>query len=175
MLTPQIQQLSQLVAQYILAQRETWHPRAVPLSVSQREAMAPFFSRELLESIRLLVLDGERIANPSFYPALRAAGFGNLPDHSMAEAITFADCVVAHVPFTEPLLFHELVHAEQYRQLGIPRFAELYLRGFLSGGGYDGIPLERNAYALGDRYEKDPTRAFSVADEVALWVAQGLF
>jgi hypothetical protein len=34
------------------------------------------------------------------------------------------------------LLFHELVHVEQYRQLGIPRFAELYVRGFLSGGGY---------------------------------------
>ena len=171
----QIEQLSQLVAQYILTQRESWLPRVVPLSASQREAMTPFFSSEMLEATRLLVLDEERIANPSFYPALRAAGFGNLPDHSMAEAITFADCVVAHVPFAEPLLFHELVHAEQYRQLGIPRFAELYLRGFLSGGGYDCIPLERNAYALGDRYEKDPTRAFSVADEVALWVAQGLF
>ena len=171
----QIQQLSQLVAQYVLAQRETWLPRAVPLSEAQREAMAPFFSRESLETTRLLVLDGERIANPSFYPALQAAGFGNLPDHSMAQAIIFADCVVAHVHFTEPLLFHELVHVEQYRQLGIPRFAELYLRGFLSGGGYDCIPLERNAYALGDRYEKDPTRAFSVAEEVASWVAQGLF
>src|SRR2546429_7268300 len=43
-------------------------------------------------------------------------------------------------------LFHELVHAEQYRQLGVGRFAELYIRGFLSGGGYDGIPLEVNAY-----------------------------
>jgi hypothetical protein len=50
-------------------------------------------------------------------------------------------------PFTDGLLFHELVHVEQYRQLGIPRFAELYVRTFLSGGGYDGIPLEINAYA----------------------------
>ncbi len=33
-------------------------------------------------------------------------------------------------------LFHELVHVEQYRQLGVPRFSELYVRGFLSGGRY---------------------------------------
>ena len=87
----QIQQLSQLVEQYILAQQKTWFPRAVPLSASQRAAMAPFFSRELLETTRLLVLDGERIANLSFYPMLQAAGFGNLPDLSTAQAITFAD------------------------------------------------------------------------------------
>jgi len=43
------------------------------------------------------------------------------------------------------LLFHELVHVEQHRQLGIPRFADLYVRGFLSGGSYEAIPLEVNA------------------------------
>jgi hypothetical protein len=42
------------------------------------------------------------------------------------------------------------------RQLGIPRFAELYVRGFLSGGGYDGIPLEINAYDLCGKFERSP-------------------
>ena len=93
----------------------------------------------------------------------------------MAEAVTFADCVVAHVSFTPSLLFHEPVHVEQYRQLGVPRFAELYVKGFLSGGGYMGIPLERNAYALGDLYERDSTQPFSVAEDVAAWVEQGRF
>src|SRR5690349_24230460 len=55
--------------------------------------------------------------------------------------------------FRSGVLFHEVVHAEQYRQLGLGRFAELYVRGFLSGGGYDGIPLEVNAYTLGTRFE----------------------
>ena len=32
-------------------------------------------------------------------------------------------------PFSNGLLFHELVHVEQYRQLGIPRFSELYVGG----------------------------------------------
>lgn len=58
--------------------------------------------------------------------------------------------------------------AEQYRQLGIPRFAELYVLGFLSGGEYDGIPLEVNAYDLGGRFERSPQTRFSVADEVGM-------
>jgi hypothetical protein len=58
------------------------------------------------------------------------------------------------------------VHVEQYRQLGIGRFAELYVRGFLAGGGYDGIPLEMQAYALDKRFALAPDQRFSVADEV---------
>lgn len=90
-------------------------------------------------------------------------------------AITFANVVVSHEPLSDGLLFHELVHVEQYRQLGIERFAELYVRGFLAGGGYDSIPLEVNAYTLGAHYEAEPQRAFSVADEVREWVASGKF
>ena len=63
-------------------------------------------------------------------------------------AVTFQDVVVSHEPFSDGLLFHEFVHVEQYRQLGRARFAELYVRGFLAGRGYPGIPLEINAYAL---------------------------
>ena len=62
---------------------------------------------------------------------LRTMGFPNLPDQSTMGAITFNDVVVSHEPFSSGLLFHELVHVEQYRQLGVPRFAELYVRGFL--------------------------------------------
>jgi hypothetical protein len=44
-----------------------------------------------------------------------------------------------------------------------------------SGGGYDGIPLEVNAYALGHQFEGKPRRQISVADEVARWVREGRF
>jgi hypothetical protein len=101
---------------------------------------------------------------------LAGMGFSNLPDFSQMAATTFGDVVVTHVAFTDGLLFHELLHVEQYRQLGVPRFSELYVRGFLSGGGYDGIPLEANAYALGRQFEGNPRQPFSVADEVAKWV-----
>jgi hypothetical protein len=171
----QIAQVSGLVAQYIAAQRERYASRAIPLSTQQRATMTGFFSPALLGDARLVVLTGERVTNPDFYPMLRSLGFDNLPDQSAMGAITFSDVVVSHGPFADGLLFHELVHVEQYRRLGVPTFSKLYVQGFLNGGGYEGIPLERNAYMLGERFEKDPTRQFSVADEVATWISGGRF
>jgi hypothetical protein len=173
-LTPeQIAQVSELVAGYISAQREKYAPRAVSLSAQQRAPLEPFFALEVLDSVRVLVLERERVPNPDFYPMLRGFGFANLPDQSAMGAITFCDVVVSHEPFTAGLLFHELVHVEQYRQLGIPRFSELYVRGFLNGGSYEAIPLEVNAYALEDRFRRDPGRTFSVQEEVAKLEAEG--
>jgi hypothetical protein len=174
MLAPaQITQLAGLVAQYISSQRTKYGSRAVPLSAEQRTAMFYFFSPEVLGAARLLVLRSERVSNPDFYPMLKAMGFDNLPDQSTMGGITFSDVVVAHAPFTDGLLFHELVHVEQYRQLGIPKFSELYVRGFLTGGSYAAIPLEVNAYTLGDRFEANPRQSFSVEDEVKRWAAEG--
>jgi hypothetical protein len=70
---------------------------------------------------------------------LRSLGFNNRPDQSTMGAITFSDVVVSHEPFSDGLLFHELVHVEQYRQLGISRFSERYVQGFLTGGSYEAI------------------------------------
>jgi hypothetical protein len=173
-LTPdQTAQVSCLVAGYIATQREKFAPRAVPLSPEQRASVAAFFSPELLSSVRLLVLRGERVPNPDFYPMLRGLGFEGLPDQSTMAAITFCDVVVSHEPFSDGLLFHELVHVEQYRQLGVPRFSELYVRGFLNGGRYEAIPLEVNAHTLEDEFRRDPRRKFSVQAEVAHWLAEG--
>jgi hypothetical protein len=171
----QVHQVSGLVAEYITSQRTKYRPRALPLSTEQRRAMARFFSPQVRESARLLVFDGERVANPDFYPMLRSLGFNNLPDQSTMGAITFVDTVVSHGPFNDGLLFHELVHVEQYRQLSIAKFSALYVRGFLHSGGYDGIPLERNAYTLGERFEKYPAGRFSVENEVAGWIADDRF
>jgi hypothetical protein len=167
--------VSRLAAQYISNQRARYFPVAEPLSDDQKTAMGGFFSDELLNETRLVVLVNRRVSNPAFYALLRAIGFRNLLDQSRMAAITFLDTLVAQVPVTDELLFHELVHVEQYRQLGISKFADLYVRGFLHGGGYDGIPLERNAYLLGDRYEQDRASRFSVAGVVAAWISEGRF
>ncbi len=173
-LTPdQTAQVSELVAEYISAQRGKYAARAVPVSAQQRAPLEAFFAREVLDNTRILVLEGERVANPDFYPMLRSLGFTNLPDQSAMGAITFCDVVVSHQRFTAALLFHELVHVEQYRQLGIPRFSELYVRGFLNGGSYEAIPLEVNAYNLEGRFRRDPRRGFSVQADVAQWSAEG--
>jgi hypothetical protein len=175
-LTPdQIAQVTGLVAQYISTQREKYSPRAIPLSAQQRAAMKGFFSPPVLNSTRLLVLERERVGNPDFYPMLKGLGFRNLPDQSTMGAITFCDVVVSHEPFSNGLLFHELVHVEQYRQLGIPRFSELYVRGFLNGGSYEALPLEVNAYTPEGRFGANPVQQFSVAEEVRKWVVEARF
>jgi hypothetical protein len=174
-LTPElIDEVSSLVAGYIPAQREEALPLAVPLSPEQRTSMDGFFLPEVLDT-RLRLLTESCVVNPSFYVPLQRLGFTNLPNFATMAAVTFGDVVVSHQPLSDGLLFHELVHVEQYRQLGIARFAELYVRGFLSGGGYYGIPLEINAYGLGGRFERNPLARFSVADEVSAWVRDGRF
>jgi hypothetical protein len=171
--TEQITEVSRLVAEHISAQRENYALRAQPLSAQQRATVAAFFSAELLGNTRLLLLQGERVANPEFYPMLRGLGFKNLPDQSAMAAITFCDVVVSHEPFSEGLLFHEHMHVEQYRQLGIHHFSELHVRGFLNGGSYEAIPLEMDAYALEERFRSDSRRGFSVQQEVARSLGEG--
>jgi hypothetical protein len=83
---------------------------------------------------------------------------------------TFEDVVVHVQPLTTSLLFHELVHAVQYKHLGLNGFAKLYVRGFLTGGSYEEIPLEKQAYGLEDRFSRNPTRPFSVEDDVTHWI-----
>jgi hypothetical protein len=168
----QLEWVIQQVAEYIEWQRQTHRSGAVPLNAGQKAAMQPFFLPSTLESARVLVLTGDRVGNPPFYRALVQMGFdaAALPDFSLMAAITFVDTVVSHEPFTERLLFHELVHVVQYEKLGLAEFASKYVRGFLSGGSYDGIPLEMNAYELDARFAGIHTKAFSVSDEVQMWV-----
>ena len=109
---------------------------------------------------RLLVLDGTHAENPSLSPQMRQMGFIKLPYILETAAVTFCDVVISHRPFSDGLLFHELVHVEQCRQLGIARYAWLYVSGFLFCGGYDGIPLELNTYQFGGKFESNPLTRF---------------
>ncbi|SRR6266404_2608073 len=153
-----------------LRNREEFAGRASALPLALLVQMNGFFRPELLGSTRAVVLENQRVGNPDFYPELEAVGFRNLPDFSGMAAITFNDVIVSHEPFGSPLLFHELVHVEQYKQLGVDRFAELYVKGFLSGGSYEAIPLELNAYGLECTFRNYPHRGFSVESEVAAFL-----
>jgi hypothetical protein len=175
--TAQVEWIVQQVRAYIEHQRQTYRPGAEPLSLSQKNAMRPFFPEPVVGSTRLLVHTGERVSNPPFYPQLVQMGFSpaDLPDFAHMAAITFVDTVVSHEPFTDRLLFHELVHVVQYEKLGVPEFAAKYVRGFLSGGSCEAIPLEMNAYELDARFAAAPTKAFSVCHEVQMWVGTDRF
>ena len=173
----QVEWVIQQVVAYIEHQRQTYRPGAMPLSLSQKTAMHPFFPQSALDSTRLVVLAGQRVANPPFYGELVKMGFAPaaLPDFALMAAITFVDTVVSHEPFTNSILFHELVHVVQYQKLGLIEFAAKYVRGFLGGGSYEAIPLEVNAYELEARFAAEPTKPFAVADDVQAWIDAGRF
>lgn len=164
-----VSQLATMVENYISTSREKFAPQALPLSDAQRAAMQPFFPAAVLDSARLCVLRGTRVPNPSMYSMAKMMGIRNLPDFSDMTAITFVDVIVSHEDFTDALLFHELVHVTQYAQMGVREFASRYVNGFIQGGSYEEIPLEKHAYLLGERFSKDANQVFSVDDEVRQW------
>ncbi len=111
--------------------------------------------------------------DPILYPLVRLFGIKGMLEMSSIGAITLVD-VVAYPDELDPgTLFHELVHVVQYRVLGLKQFARLYVRGFLERGGYEGIPLERQAYQLGARFDREPKGLFSVEEEVIRWHSAG--
>lgn len=165
------------VAEYIQQQRQTYRQSAASLNATQMAAMQPFFPKSTLDSTRVIVLSGERVGNPALNGQLVKMGFepATLPNFSLMTAITFVDTVVSHEQFTDRLHFHELVHLVQYEKLGVAEFAAKYVRGFLSGGSYDAIPLERNAYELDERFATAPATDCSVSDEARRWIRADRF
>ena len=158
-----IAQLSAWVADYIAGQRDAFKDKARPIASEHRQILQLFFPADVLDLIR--VVHG-RAAEPGFYSKLRAIGIRNAPPFSDMAGITFQDVVVHVETLTLPLLFHELVHAVQYKHLGLKGFADAYVRGFLSGGSYEEIPLEKQAYELEGRFAANSGAVFSVEDDV---------
>ncbi len=171
----QVEIVSTLLAGFLMEQRGRYYRSARPIELDTQLGLQGFFRKDLLELVRTLQLDSGSMANPDFYPQLEKMGMKDLPDFSEIEAITFGDVIVFSQPMTTGLLFHELVHTEQYRQLGIAGFAKRYVGGFLQSGAYEAIPLEIQAYGLGAEFEANPHRPFSVEQEVHRWMLEGRF
>jgi len=159
----QIAEVTKWVAAYIDEQRDIFAPNASPITPEHERRLRAFFPADVLNQVRIV---HGRPSEPSFYPQLRAIGIHNAPRFSQMAGITFQDIVVHVEPLTPALLFHELVHAVQYKHLGLQGFAEYYVRGFLSGGAYEEIPLEKQAYELEARFSADHGNAFSVEADV---------
>jgi hypothetical protein len=158
-----IQPLSAWMAAYIAEQRAAFHSKAASIGAGHKQALQAFFPADVLNNLR--VVRG-RAPQPAFYQQLRAMGIGNAPAFSGMAGVTFQDVVVHVEALTIPLLFHELVHAVQYKHLGLQGFADAYVRGFLTGGSYEEIPLEKQAYELEARFSEDSAAMFSVENDV---------
>lgn len=171
----QLEFVSTQLAEFLTSERERHRPQSVAISAEQKETLRAYFRPELLERTRVRQLGNESLRNPDFYSAVRGMGIRNLPDLSRIEALTFVDVIVFVMPITTKLLFHELVHAEQFRQMGALAFARRYANGFMQSETYEAIPLEIQAYGLGAHFEAEPNRPFAVEEEVGRWIADGRF
>jgi hypothetical protein len=163
------------VCSYLQRQRDHYAEIAVTLPNHHKALMWPYFSATLLDRVRLIKLEGERVPNPPFYEQYRALGFVNLPELPHLHALTFLDVMVFNERITERSLFHALVHAVQFEVLGLARYANLFVRSFVSTKLHFSVPLEAHAFSLESRFAATPAQRFSVEEQVRLWVRQARY
>jgi hypothetical protein len=164
-----------LVREYLHDQRKTYRPQGLPLGADQRSTMKHFFSPALLAGIRVVELRNRRIPNPPFYAEAKELGLTNLPDLAHMASITFEDVVIFHGEITDRRLFHALVHAVQFLFLGLDRYTELFVRGFLRTGSHVSVPLEKHTFSLESTFVEHPHKPFSVEEMVKLWTKEGRY
>jgi len=136
------------------------------LSEVERGLFDRYFDAELLASVRVARVERIEPALPLWLVRRLPAG----ADISMAGGMAFGDAVVLtrseeRRENPQSVLFHELVHCAQYRAMGVRGFLREYLGGWVSVGfDYFAIPLEVQAYAMQDRFEK--AEVFEVDREI---------
>ena len=171
----QIAQAVSLLSTYLREQSEHYLRVAVPLTNIQKATMWPYFSALVLDRVRIVELKGERIPNPPFYEQARALGFLNLPDWTHMDSLTLLDVILFNEKLSNRSLFHGLVHLVQFELLGLERYSELFIRGFLSTKHHFSVPLEAHTFSLESKFAANPADRFSVEDRVRLWVHQGRY
>jgi hypothetical protein len=128
-----------------------------------RERLEPWIDAGLLKGTRVVVVPRVR---------LPGAGVARLFGQRLVEpgglclgrTVLIAEDVAASERLAA-IVFHELVHAAQFRRMGTARFCTAYLAGWWAAGrSYFGIPLEREASALQERFQKG--EVFRVADAI---------
>jgi hypothetical protein len=163
------------VAEYFRHEREVYFRASEPLPPEWRVAIGPYFSKSLLERVRIVVLKGARIPPPPFYSEAIALSGGSFPDFVHLASVTYLDIMVFHDEIAARTLFHALVHATQMAILAFDRYTDLYVRGFVRTRSWLAIPLETQAFQLDTRFAMSPAAAFSVEDEVKSWAEQGQY
>ncbi len=161
-----------LISEYLKSQRQLHFSNATAIETSLKNTLEHFFSRQLLDRIRVVNLEGRRLSNPSFYKDAVKLGLTNLPQIQHMDSLTFIDVIVFNEKMTERTLFHGLVHAVQFEVLGLERYVELFVRGFLRTRLHVMVPLEAQAFAMDSQFARSPEQKFSVEEQVRLWANQ---
>jgi hypothetical protein len=171
----QAHEISISIASYIQEQRNRYFPSGTPLSAQSKAIMQPFFSLSLLSHVRTAELRGDSLADPPFYSKVRELGFTNLPSFEELKPLTFLDVMVSNRRIADNALFHALVHAVQFQMLGLQRYVNLLVRGFLRTHAHFAVPLEAHAFAMTSKFDRDSSASFSVEEQVRLWMKEGRY
>ena len=163
------------VMAYLRQERDLYSRASEPLDPVWRAAVQAYFSEPLLGSIRTVTLKEARIPPPPFYSEAMALSSGNFPDFVHLASFTYLDTIVFHDEIALRTLFHGLVHAVQMAVLGLDRYTDLYVRGFVNCRSWIAIPLEAQAYQLDTRFAMSPAASFSVEEEVKSRAEQGRY
>lgn len=160
---------------YLQKQRERYAAIAAPLRDHHGAAMKRFFSPDLMSRIRVAEVNSRQIPEPLFYAKAKTMGIRNLPVLAHMASLTFVDVLVFTGPMTERDLFHALVHAAQFEVLGLVKWADLYVRGFLKLGRDFLVPIESHAFALDTRFATNPADPFDAKSEISNWAKDGRY
>jgi hypothetical protein len=167
-LQPLVAPVSRITLNWIVAQRRKHLPNSRPLTTAESSGLVSHFSAQCLVSARIACVD--EIPTPRFVRRV-IDRFEFLQkriqfDFSSASGMTLGECILVADPHPSvELLFHELVHVEQYRILGMKEFARAYVQGVLDANFvYEKIPLEAAAFALTARFSEG--QSFAVYDEL---------
>jgi hypothetical protein len=159
-------------SKYLLEGRQLHYASGQPLSQEKKFSLMRFFAPVLLAHVRVVELEGRRIANPEFRCNSQAISSVEIPDAAHVASVTFQDALVFNEKATDRTLFHALVHATQIQILGLQRFAALFVRGFLRTKSYSLVPMKAHAFEMDARFAANSKVAFSVEDEVWRWLRE---
>jgi hypothetical protein len=162
--------LEQQACEWIRGLQRDHSATATPLPERMQDHLAKFFPASTVERVRVSTVS--EIPMPPFLMEAVGAGLPLLDFHLMA-AFT-AEILVLINPVrisgleatAGAILFHQVVHAHQYGELGLGNFIHEYMSGVVASWNYRAIPLELVAYAAQDRYVLNPEEAFSVHEMV---------
>src|SRR5580693_2165381 len=146
-------ELTALIAEavaWLQQQREKYRHSAIALTPDQTAALQPFFTSDILTSLRILDISqtGETIPYPPFYERVRAGGSRVVPDATHMTAIPFIDVALFNREPTLRTVFHTLVHVTQFSVVGLERVMAGYFQALNESGLWMVVPYEEQAYTL---------------------------
>ena len=147
---------------WIDATIERYRDDAVPVAEFGFPHLPLFYSKKLLESSRVVVVNGSPPLPPVILESIKALKL----TESQICGITYRSTFFVGLEWAldESLHFHELVHVLQWERMGPRRFLSAYALELLKHGYVDNA-LERMAYTHQERFDKE-CEPYDVEEEV---------